>query len=174
MTIWHPNFRGSVDPPSEKDPLVAALCGDVSGGFWLLTMSRGKEQPTSDDIRIPKFWDKAMRRELVELYFDGMDIEMLGWHFEMKAFEVYRELISLLLGGTDLEEDPSAPRVRKRWEYLEDSELIRLYRRGVHVEQIAKQLGRDVPGVAMRPINSWSVTCPPEVAQTLGLNEDEL
>ena len=46
-----------------------------------------------------------MRRELVELYFDGMDIEMLGWHFEMKAFEVYRELISLLLGVTHLEED---------------------------------------------------------------------
>ena len=115
-----------------------------------------------------------MRRELVELYFDGMDIEMLGWHFEMKAFEVYRELISLLLGVTHLEEDPSVPRFRKRWEYLEDSELIRLYRRSVPVEQIAQQLGRDAPGVAMRLINSWWVTCPPEVAKTLGLNENEV
>ena len=137
-------------------------------------MSRRAGQPTSDDIRIPKFWDKAMRRELVELYFDGMDIEMLGWHFEMKAFEIYRELISLLFGVRHLEEDPSAPRFRKRWEYLEDSELIRLYRRSVSVAQIAKQLGRDVPGVAMRLINSWWVTCPPEVAKTLGLNEDEV
>ena len=60
-----------------------------------------------------------MRRELVELYFDGMDIEMLGWHFEMKAFEIYRELISLLLGATHLEEDPSVPRFRKRrWRRL--------------------------------------------------------
>ena len=115
-----------------------------------------------------------MRRELVELYFDGMDIEMLGWHFEMKAFEVYRELISLLLGVTHLEEDPSVPRFRKRWEYLEDSQLIRLYRRSVPVEQIAQQLGRDVPGVAMRLINSWWVACPPAVARTLGLNEDEV
>ena len=115
-----------------------------------------------------------MRRELVELYFDGMDVEMLGWHFEIKGFEIYRELISLLFGVTHLEEDPSAPRFRKRWEHLEDSELIRLYRRSVPVEQIAKQLGRDVPGVAMRLINSWRVTCPPEVAKTLGLNEDEV
>jgi len=137
-------------------------------------MSREKEQPTIDDIRVPYSWDKATRRELVELYFDGMDIEMLGWHFEMKAFEVYRKLISLLLGVKHLNEDPSVPRFRKRWEYLEDSELIRSYRRSVPVEQIAKQLGRDVPGVAMRLINSWWVTCPPKVAKTLGLNEDEV
>ena len=115
-----------------------------------------------------------MRRELVERYFDGMDIELLGWHFEMKPFEIYRELIALLFGVAELRENPLAPRFRKRWGYLEDSELIRLYRRSVPVEQIAKQLGRDVPGVAMRLINSWWVSCPPEVAQTLGLNEDEL
>jgi hypothetical protein len=137
-------------------------------------MSRRRDQPTADDIRIPTFWDKALRRELVELYFDGMDIEMLGWHFDMKAFEIYRELIALLLGVKELEEDPTVPRFRKRWEYLEDSELIRLYRRSVPVEQIAKQLGRDVPGVAMRLINSWWVTCPPKVAKTLGLNEDDV
>ena len=137
-------------------------------------MSRRRDQPTADDIRIPTFWDKALRRELVELYFDGMDIEMLGWHFDMKAFEIYRELIALLLGVKELDEDPSVPRFRKRWEYLEDSELIRLYRRSVPVEQIAKQLGRDVPGVAMRLINSWWVTCPPKAAKTLGLNEDDV
>jgi len=137
-------------------------------------MSRRRDQPTADDIRIPTFWDTALRRELVELYFDGMDIEMLGWHFDMKAFEIYRELISLLLGVKELDEDPTVPRFRKRWESLEDSELIRLYRRSVPVEQIAKQLGRDVPGVAMRLINSWWVTCPPKVAKTLGLNEDDV
>jgi len=137
-------------------------------------MSRRRDQPAADDIRIPTFWDTALRRELVELYFDGMDIEMLGWHFDMKAIEIYRELISLLLGVTRLEEDPSVPRFRKRWEYLEDSELIRLYRRSVPVEQIAKQLGCDVPGVAMRLINSWWVTCPPKVAKALGLNEDDV
>jgi len=137
-------------------------------------MSRRRDQPTADDIRIPTFWDTALRRELVELYFDGMDIEMLGWHFDMKAFEIYRELIALLLGVKELEEDPTVPRFRKRWESLEDSELIRLYRRSVPVEQIAKQLGRDVPGVAMRLINSWWVTCPPKVAKTLGLNEDDV
>ena len=137
-------------------------------------MSSRREQPASRGLRIFESWDKAMRRELVELYFDGMDIEMLGWHFELNVFEVYRELISLLLGVTHLEEDPSAPRFRKRWEPLEDSELIRLYRRNERVEKIADQLGRDVPGVAMRLISSWWVTCPPEVAKTLGLNEDEI
>ncbi len=131
-------------------------------------MSRRRDQPTADDIRIPTFWDTALRRELVELYFDGMDIEMLGWHFDMKAIEIYRELISLLLGVKELDEDPTVPRFRKRWESLEDSELIRLYRRSVPVEQIAKQLGRDVPGVAMRLINSWWVTCPPNVAKPWG------
>jgi hypothetical protein len=30
-----------------------------------------------------------MHRELVELYFDGMDIEMLGSHFQKKAQEIY-------------------------------------------------------------------------------------
>ena len=136
-------------------------------------MSTKTKEPTGNDIRAPKFWDKAMRRELVELYFDGMDIEMLGWHFEMKASAIYRELISLLMGVMELDGDPSAPRFRKRWEYLEDSELIRLYRRSVPVEQIAQQLGRDVPGVAMRLINSWWVTCPPEVAINLGLNDNQ-
>ena len=117
-------------------------------------------------------WDRAMHRELVELYFDGMDIEMLGWHFQKKAQEIYAELIALLFGVTELQENPAAPRFRKRWEYLEDSELIRLYRRSLPVEEIAEQLGRDVPGVAMRLINSWWVVCPPEVARGLGLTDD--
>lgn len=116
-------------------------------------------------------WDRAMHRELVELYFDGMDVEMLGWHFQKKAQEIYAELIALLFGVTELQENPAAPRFRKRWEYLEDSELIRLYRRSLPVEEIAEQLGRDVPGVAMRLINSWWVACPLEVAEELGLNE---
>ena len=119
----------------------------------------------------PGAWDRAMHRELVELYFDGMDVEMLGWHFQKKAQEIYAELIALLFGVTELQENPAAPRFRKRWEYLEDSELIRLYRRSLPVEEIAEQLGRDVPGVAMRLINSWWVACPLEVAEELGLNE---
>ena len=120
----------------------------------------------------PGAWDRAMHRELVELYFDGMDVEMLGWHFQKKAQEIYAELITLLFGVTELQENPAAPRFRKRWEYLEDSELIRLYRRSLPVEEIAEQLGRDVPGVAMRLINSWWVVCPPEVARGLGLTDD--
>ena len=120
----------------------------------------------------PGAWDRAMHRELVELYFDGMDVEMLGWHFQKKTQEIYAELIALLFGVTELQENPAAPRFRKRWEYLEDSELIRLYRRSLPVEEIAEQLGRDVPGVAMRLINSWWVVCPPEVARGLGLTDD--
>lgn len=115
-----------------------------------------------------------MRRELIELYFDGMDIEMLGWHFQKKAREIYAELIALLFGVTELKENPVAPRFRKRWESLEDSELVRLYRRSLRIEEIAEQLGRDVPGVAMRLINSWWVACPPEVAKNLGMNENDL
>jgi hypothetical protein len=119
----------------------------------------------------PGAWDRAMHRELVELYFDGMDVEMLGWHFQKKTQEIYAELITLLFGVTELQENPAAPRFRKRWEYLEDSELIRLYRRSLTVEEIAEQLGRDVPGVAMRLINSWWVVCPPEVVRRLGLTD---
>ncbi len=116
-------------------------------------------------------WDRAMRRELIELYFDGMDIEMLGRHFQKKAREIYAELIALLFGVTELKENPAAPRFRKRWESLEDSELVRLYRRRLSVEEIAEQLGRDLPGVAMRLVNSWWVACPPGVVEKLGLNE---
>ncbi len=112
-----------------------------------------------------------MRRELIELYFDGMDIEMLGWHFQKNTREIYAELIALLFGVSELQENPAAPRFRKRWGSLEDSELVRLYRRSLPVEEIAEQLGRDVPGVAMRLINSWWVVCPLEVAEDLGLNE---
>ena len=115
-----------------------------------------------------------MQRELLGLYFDGMDIEMLGWHFEAKPHEVYQELSCLLFGTLGLREDSTAPRFRKRWEALEDSELIRLYRRSVDVEAIASRLGRDVPGVVMRLLNSWRVTCPPEVAASLGLNENDV
>lgn len=122
----------------------------------------------------PGAWERAMHRELVELYVDGMDIEMLGSHFQKKTQEIYAELIALLFGVTDPQENPAAPRFRKRWEPLEDSELIRLYRRSLPVQEIAEQLGRDVPGVAMRLINSWWVVCPPEVANNLGLNENDL
>ena len=135
-------------------------------------MAKRKPEATCEGTRPLDAWDPAMHRELVELYFDGMDIEMLGWHFQKKAQEIYAELIALLFGVTELQENPAAPRFRKRWEYLEDSELIRLYRRSLPVEEIAEQLGRDVPGVAMRLINSWWVACPPELAKTLGLNEN--
>jgi hypothetical protein len=103
-----------------------------------------------------------------------MGIGMLGSHFHKNAQEIYAGFIALLFGVTELQENPAGPRFRKRWEYLEDSELIRLYRRSLPVEEIAEQPGSDVPGVAMRLINSWWVTCPPEVAKTLGLNEDEV
>jgi len=115
-----------------------------------------------------------MRRELLGLYFDGMDIEMLGWHFNFKPLDIYLELCSMLFGISGMQEDPTAPRFRKRWEALEDSELIRLYRRGVPLDRIAMQLGRDVPGVAMRIINGWWATCPPEVALALGLNQGDV
>lgn len=137
-------------------------------------MIRKRERPARHDIAISSYWDNAMRRELIELYFDGMDIEMLGWHFEVKTFEIFRELISLFFGVTALKDDPTAPRFGKRWECLEDSELIRLHRRGVPVVQIAEHLGRDPRGVAIRLINSWSVTCPPKLAKTLRLNEDQV
>jgi hypothetical protein len=126
-------------------------------------MSRRKPELQRNGLRIPKFWDKAMRREVVELYFDGMDIEMLGWHFQKKAQEIYAQLIALLFGVTELQENPAAPRFRKRWEYVEDSELIRLYRRSLPVEEIAEELGRDVPGVATRLHNSWRAACPSRV-----------
>ena len=134
-------------------------------------MAKRKPEATCEGMNPPGAWDRAMHRELVELYFDGMDVEMLGWHFQKKTQEIYAELIALLFGVTELQENPAAPRFRKRWEYLEDSELIRLYRRSLPVEEIAEQLGRDVPGVAMRLINSWWVACPLEVAEELGLNE---
>ena len=115
-----------------------------------------------------------MQRELLELYFDGMDIEMLGCHFSETPVQIYKELSSLLFGVSRMHEDPDAPRFRKRWEALEDGELRRLYRRSLPIEAIAIQLGRDVPGVAMRLINSWWATCPPQVAERLGLNEDDI
>jgi hypothetical protein len=134
-------------------------------------MTKREVETTYEGTNPPGSWDRAMHRELVELYLDGMDIEMLGWHFQKKAREIYAELIALLLGVTELKENPLAPRFRKRWGSLEDSELVRLYRRNLPIEEIAEQLGRDVPGVAMRLINSWWVACPPEVAHELGLNE---
>lgn len=128
----------------------------------------------SSEIQIPRLWNISAKRELLELYFDGMDAEMLGWHFGVKPHEVYIALCSLLFGLSQMHEDPTAPRFRKRWETLEDSELIRLYRRSFPVETIALQLGRDVPGVAMRLISSWWATCPPDVARSLRLSEDDI
>ena len=117
-------------------------------------------------------WATADKRELLELYLDGMDIEMLSWHFSRKAFEIYAELTSLLFGVSDPIRDETAVRYGKRWELLEDRLLVSLYQKSWGIEQIAQELGRDVPGVAIRLINNWWVVCPREVAVDLGLNDD--
>jgi len=77
----------------------------------------------------------------------------------------------LLLEVKQLEVDTSVPRFRMRWESLEDIDLVRLYRRRLPVDQIAERLGRDVPGVAIRLINSGWVVCPSSVADELGLKD---
>ena len=124
-------------------------------------------------LTVPYVWDNMKRRELVALYLDGMDVEMLASLLELSAREVFRELVSLLLGVKRLEVDPSVPRFGLRWELLEENELFRLYRRRLPVDQIAERLGRDVSGVAFRLINSGLIVCPSRVAEELGLNDVE-
>jgi len=117
-------------------------------------------------------WSQAEKRELLELYLEGMDIEMLSWHFGRKAFQIYAELMDLLFGLRNPTKDETAPRYGQRWELLEDRLLVSLYQKAWRIEKIAKELGRDVPGAAIRLINNWWVVCPRETAEELGLNED--
>lgn len=136
-------------------------------------MVDSNSRSSRNGLTVPYFWDNEKRRELVALYLDGMDVEMLAAHLELRELEVLKELVSLLLGVKRLEVDPSVPRFRMKWESLEDIELFRLYRRGLPVDQIAERLGRDGPGVAIRLINSGLVVCPSRLAEELGLNDVE-
>jgi hypothetical protein len=82
------------------------LSEHASGRSEVLTVSGREPESMQNDLRIPKSWDTVMRRELVELYFDGMDIELLGWHFKMRPLETYRELIGLLFEVAELGGEP--------------------------------------------------------------------
>jgi len=51
-----------------------------------------------DGLTVPYVWDNMKRRELVALYLDGMDVEMLASLLELSAREVLRSSFRYFLG----------------------------------------------------------------------------
>ena len=73
---------------------------------------------TCEGMSPPNDWDRAVRRELAKLYFDGMDVDLLGSHSQKNIQAIYAELIALLFGATEPQENPAAMRSRRnnlRW-----------------------------------------------------------
>ena len=75
----------------------STLSEHVRGRSYLLTMSTEREQPTADDIRIPKFWDKATHRSLAELGFDAMSVSKTVEVDDPKKFVLARKQVQASL-----------------------------------------------------------------------------
>ena len=113
-----------------------------------------------------------MEKELLELYLDGMDIEFLTSHFNLRGREIVRKLSELLLGLDQPKQDPSARNYRKPWHWGDNSKLWRMYAVGVPIPTIADKLGRDELGICYRILSEQYVIVPRAIVERYKLDQD--
>ena len=113
-----------------------------------------------------------MEQELLELYLDGMDIEFLASHLELRGREIVRKLSELLLGRDQPEQDPLARNYRKPWHWGDNSKLWRMYAVGVPIPTIADKLGRDELGICYRLLSKQYVIVPRAIVEKYQLDQD--
>jgi hypothetical protein len=118
-------------------------------------------------------WSYASQKELLELWVDGMDLELLARHLNRKRLEVIVKLSELILKAPQPVADSSAPYFRKPWDYFHNSELRRLHALGKRPSEIADALGRDELGVCFRLLSNFEFVIPRAVVKRFHLDEDE-
>jgi hypothetical protein len=118
-------------------------------------------------------WSYTAQKELLELWLDGMDLELLARHLNRKQLEVMVKLSELILKAPQPVADSSAPFFRKPWDYFHNSELRRLHALGKTPSDIADALGRDELGVCFRLLSNFELVIPRGVVKRFHLDEDE-
>lgn len=118
-------------------------------------------------------WSYTSQKELLELWVDGMDLELLARHLNRKRLEVIVKLSELILKAPQPSADSSAPYFRKPWDYFHNSELRRLHALGKKPSDIADALGRDELGVCFRLLSNFDLVIPRAVVKRFHLDEDE-
>ena len=118
-------------------------------------------------------WDEPTTKELVMLYLDGMEIELLASHFQMTAHEIVAKLSELFFSLPDPIQDPSATNYKKPWHRAETTKLWRLYTVRNPIPKIAEKLGRDELGVCYKLLTEQIVILPRSLAEMYDFDEDE-
>ena len=118
-------------------------------------------------------WDHPTTKELVLLYLDGMEIELLASHFQMTAHEIVDKLSELFFDLPEPVQDTSATNYKKPWQRAETSKLWRLYAVRNSIPDIAEKLGRDELGVCYKLLTEQMVILPRNLADDYGLDEEE-
>ena len=101
-----------------------------------------------------------MESELLDLYLDGMEIDLLVSHLNLTNSEIVRKLSELLFDVSSPERNPLAKKYRQRWNWAEDSKLWRMYAVGIPIQTIAQKLSRDEMGICYRLLTKHMVVVP--------------
>ena len=123
-------------------------------------------------MSLPTPWTFEMERELLELYLDGMDLDLLSSHLISKKREVVHKLSELLFGLALPQQNPQAKRYQKPWNWAENSRLWRMYAVGTPVQTIAEKLDRDELGICYRLLSENLVIVPKGVVTKYKLDDD--
>ena len=110
--------------------------------------------------------------ELLDLYLDGMDIELLAVHFQETPRNIVVRLSELLLGVPNPIQNPKAKNYGKTWNWAEISRLRRMYAVRIPISRIAETLGRDELGVCFRLLSEQMIVLPKKLVKEFNLDED--
>ena len=114
-----------------------------------------------------------MEKELLELYLDGMEIDLLASHMNFTNWEIVRKLSELLFDVRSPQHDPSARNYRQRWNWVDNSKLWRMYAVGIPIPSIAKKLGRDEMGICYRLLTEQLIVVPKATVSKYKLDESD-
>ena len=113
-----------------------------------------------------------MEKELLDLYLDGMELDLLSAHLNLEIRAVVMRLSELFFGLEKPRQDPTATRFGKTWNWGESSRLWRMYAVGIGIPTIAKKLERDELGVCFRILSEQHVIVPKAVVKKYKLDQD--
>lgn len=115
-----------------------------------------------------------MEQELLELFLDGMEIDLLASHMNFTTREVVKKLSELLFEVNSPQHNPSAQKYRQRWNWADDSRLWRMYAVGMPIRTIAEKLGRDEMGICYRLLTEQLVVVPQATVSKYKLDQADL
>ena len=124
------------------------------------------------EISIPTPLTLPMEKELLELYLDGMELDLLSSHLNLRKREIVRKLSELFFNIEQPEQNSEAPNCGKPWNWGESSRLWKMHAVGTRVQAIAEKLGRDELGVCYRLLSENLVIVPSSIVEKYELDDD--